>query len=55
MIIVKAMVVEKPGIILVKEVPEPKLENEYEILVKVNKTSICRHPTMNCGRAYVHL
>jgi len=41
---VKAAVVERPGVIVVKDVPRPKLESDYDIIVRVRKASICRHP-----------
>jgi len=41
---VRAAVVEKPGVVRVREVPDPKVENEYELLVKVKRAAICRHP-----------
>jgi 2-desacetyl-2-hydroxyethyl bacteriochlorophyllide A dehydrogenase len=41
---VKAAVVERPRVIVVKDVPKPKLESDYDIIVRVRKASICRHP-----------
>lgn len=40
----KAVVVEKPGVVVVKDVPKPELEGDYEIIVRVRRASICRHP-----------
>jgi D-arabinose 1-dehydrogenase-like Zn-dependent alcohol dehydrogenase len=40
----KAAVVEKPGVIVVKDVPKPKLESDYDVIIKVRKAAICRHP-----------
>ena len=40
----KAAVVEKPGVVVVKDVPKPELEGDYELIVKVHKAAICRHP-----------
>lgn len=40
----KAALVEKPGVLKVKEVKDPKIENEYELIVRVHKAAICRHP-----------
>jgi 2-desacetyl-2-hydroxyethyl bacteriochlorophyllide A dehydrogenase len=40
----KAAVVEKPGVLVVRDVPKPKLESDYDIIVRVRKASICRHP-----------
>jgi L-iditol 2-dehydrogenase len=40
----KAAVVEKPGVIVVKDVAKPKLESDYDVIIKVRKAAICRHP-----------
>jgi len=40
----KAAVVKRPGVIVVEDMPKPKLENDYELIVKVHKAAICRHP-----------
>jgi len=40
----KATVVEKPGVVVVRGVPKPKLEGDYDIIVRARKASICRHP-----------
>jgi len=37
-------VVENPGVVNVREVPKPELEGDYDILVRIRKASICRHP-----------
>src|SRR5512141_2114201 len=36
----KAAVVERPGVLVIKEVPEP-VPGEYDLLVKVRTASIC--------------
>lgn len=51
----KAALAEKPRIIVVKEVPKPNLENEYEILVNVCKASICRHLNYELCQRLRHL
>lgn len=40
----KAAVVEKPGVLTVRSMPKPRLESDYDIIVKVRKAAICRHP-----------
>lgn len=40
----KVAVVEKPGVIKVREVPTPKVENDYEMLIRIKRAAICRHP-----------
>jgi len=46
----KAAVVEKPGVVVVRDVPKPELEDDYDIIVKVRKASICRHPDYELSR-----